>query len=135
MAARATVKTEYALRDAATVKAASSVTAFYPIKRDGTDVLNCSSGDAADGFSTEAGSAGDIVEFITVGSTAMVKVKVGTGGATAGAWAKVVADGVTDSGTLGGGTTLVNVVGKFVQTGVAGDYVGLIPIAFAGVKA
>lgn len=136
MAARATVETSLALKRSATVKAASSVTEGYAIKfhTDGT-VLNCTAGDAADGYALESGAAGEVVSYIAVGSTASVKAKVGTGGATIGAWLKMANDGVTDAGTLGGGTTLINIVGKAVQTGNAADFIGVIPIAFAGVKA
>ena len=114
MAARASVETSLALKKSATVKAASSVTEGYAIKfhTDGT-VLNCTAGDAAIGYALESGAAGEVVSYISVGSTASVKAKVGTGGAT----------------------TLVNVVGLAVQTGNAADFIGVIPIAFAGVKA
>lgn len=136
MAARATVDTSLALIKSATVKAASSVTVGYPIKfhTDGT-VLNCTAGDAAIGFALETGAAGETVQYVLVGSTAIVQAKVGTGGSTIGLWQKAANDGVTNTGTLGGGTTLVNVVGLAVQTGVAADMIGVIPIAFAGVSA
>lgn len=136
MAARATVDISLALKKSATVKAASAVTEGYAIKfhTDGT-VLNCTAGDAAIGYALETGAAGETVSYIAVGSTAMVKAKVGTGAATIGSWLKMANDGVTDAGTLGGGTTLVNVVGLAVQSGAAADFIGVIPIAFAGVKA
>jgi len=98
------------------------------------------SGAAADAICVEgvAGStttAGKqcLVALLSGGS--ILPVKVGTGGCTVGLWAKIVSDGATDSGTLGGGTTLVNVIGKFVQTGSAGDIVGMQPAPFAAVKA
>ena len=136
MAARATIDTSLALIKSATVKAASNVTEGYAIKfhTDGT-VLNATAGDAAIGYALETGAAAAVVSYVVMGSGAIVKAKVGTGGATIGAWLKMANDGVTDAGTLGGGTTLVNVVGLAVQTGVAADFIGVLPIAFAGVKA
>jgi len=65
----------------------------------------------------------------------IVKVKVSTGGATRGKHAVVVADGVADAAALGGGTTAVNVIGTFAQTGVAGDVVGMKFRQFTGVSA
>lgn len=117
------------------VKAASDVTAGYPVKMDGTDVLNCTAGDAAVGYAMATAAAGELVEIALIGSSGIVKAKVGTGGCTAGAWLKAANDGAINSGTLGGGTTLVNVIGKALQTGSAGDFVGVVPIGFAGVSA
>lgn len=136
MVARATFDTSKCSVKAGTVKSASDVTAFFPIKRDGTTILNCAAGDAADGYALETGVAGAVVEFVLAGcGGGPIRAKVGTGGATAGAWLKMATDGVTDAGTIGGGTTLVNVVGKAVETGVVGDVIGILPISFAAVKA
>lgn len=52
-----------------------------------------------------------------------VPIRVGTGGATAGKFAKQVSTGGTDA-TIGGATTALVCVGQFVETGVAGDLVG-----------
>jgi hypothetical protein len=52
------------------------------------------------------------------------KGKVGTGGATAGAPLKWVADGLTDA-TVGGGTGKLVVCGQARQTGVATDLIGV----------
>lgn len=67
-----------------------------------------------------AGAAGDKVQMAYLAGAAIVPVKVGTGGATRGKQAKVVADGVTD------GTTGTEVVGTFTESGVVGDLVGLL---------
>lgn len=135
MAARPIVNTCNLILQTFPVKAASSVTAGYPVKLDGTDVLNCTAGDAADGYAMASAAAGEMVEIAMIGSSGIVEAKVGTGGATAGAWLKAANDGVTDAGTLGGGSTLINIVGRAVQTGVAADKIGVLPIAFAAVKA
>lgn len=133
MATRATVDLSNCTIKAATVKAASSVTVGYAIKRDGTDVLNCSAGDACDGIALSTGAAAEVVDIALANCGGIVPVKVGTGGATAGLYGKAVADGIADAGALGGGTTLVNIVCQFVQTGVAGDVVGAIPLSIPAV--
>jgi hypothetical protein len=82
----------------------------------------------------ETKAAGEFVEVALLTGGAIVPVLVGTGGATQGAYAVTVSDGWTDQ-TLGGGTTVVYIGGKFTQTGVAGDIVGMAVGQFAGVKA
>mgnify|MGYP001580825832 CR=1 FL=1 len=67
--------------------------------------------------------------------TGIVPVTVGTGGATRGANAITVADGFTNAATHGGGTTAQITYGKFLQTGVAGDIVGLLMQYSTGVSA
>jgi hypothetical protein len=63
-----------------------------------------------------------------------VKVSA-TGTATRDGWAIATADGFTDAPALGGGTVARNIVGKFYDSGVAGDIVGLVPGPFTGVSA
>jgi hypothetical protein len=81
-----------------------------------------------------AGAAGDKVGIALLAGSGIIPVKVGTGGATRGTFAKIVADGVASFtvNTAAAGT-LRPVVGKFTQTGVAGDVVGLIP-SMTGVR-
>lgn len=83
------------------------------------------------GVALSTQTAGERVQVCMLTGGCVVKVLVGTGGATRGKYAIVTTDGVTDQ-TLGGGTTVKYIVGKFVQSGSAGDYVGMIPIGFAG---
>lgn len=87
------------------------------------------------GVAQEAGAVGVTIPVAVLGCGETTRIKVGTGGATRDAWAVVVADGVTNAGTLGGGTVIKNVVGKFEESGVAGDVVGLILQNFTGVSA
>lgn len=56
---------------------------------------------------------------------AIIPVLVGTGGATRSKDAVSVADGMTDAPVNGGGTTSKIIKGQFMQSGVAGDYVGM----------
>lgn len=78
--------------------------------------------------STTPGAVGDKVQVAYLSGSGILPVKVGTGGATRGKWAKVVADGMTDATPSGAGTTATETAGIFEQNGVAGDIVGLIPI-------
>ena len=133
MASRATVDLSNATIKPFPVKAASAVTVGYAVKFDGADVLNCSAGDAANGIAISTGAAAETVDIALAFGGGIVPVKVGTGGATAGLYGAAVADGIANAGALGGGTTLVNIVCMFVQTGVAGDVVGAIPLSIPAV--
>jgi hypothetical protein len=137
MAVTAEQKLQNAIVVTKTVKAASTATIGKVGKYDSTDeltVLDASAGDNGSVVFLETAAAGAKVQCVQLaGSSCVVPVKVGTGGATAGAYAIVVSDGLTDK-TLGGGTTVRYIVGKFTQTGVVGDMVGLAPGPFAGVS-
>jgi hypothetical protein len=133
MATRAIADLSKCLIKSFPVKAASAVTAGYAVKFDGTDVLNCSAGNAANGIAISTAAAGETVDIALAFGGGACPVKVGTGGATAGLYGAAVADGVADAGALGGGTTLVNIVCQFLQTGVAGDVVAAIPLSIPAV--
>jgi hypothetical protein len=74
-----------------------------------------------------AGAAGDKVSVAMLAGGCIIPVKVGTGGATRGKFAKCVADGVTSATPDVATPAAMNVVGYFTQTGVAGDVVGMVP--------
>ncbi len=57
----------------------------------------------------------------------MIPVKVGTGGAARGKFAKVVSDGFTSAAPTVTTPVAVDVAGYFTQTGVVGDVVGMVP--------
>jgi hypothetical protein len=70
-------------------------------------------------------AAGERVEVVQ--SNAIAEMKVGTGGVTCGKDARMISDGITDAPAFViGGATLVPVIGKILQTGVAGDVVGVM---------
>lgn len=69
-----------------------------------------------------AGKRGSIILY----GHAIVPVKVGTGGATRGVDAITVADGFTNAPTNGTGTVSSIIKGKFMESGSAGDIVGLL---------
>lgn len=60
-------------------------------------------------------------------SNAIAEMKVGTGGVTHGKDVRMISDGITDAPAFViGGATLIPVIGKIQQTGVAGDVVGVL---------
>lgn len=71
---------------------------------------------------TASGKKGDIILYGNI----IQEVLVGTGGATRGTDAITVADGFTNAAANGGGTTSQIIKGKFMQSGVALDRVGLL---------
>ena len=73
------------------------------------------------------GAAGDRVQVAYLAGACIIPVKVGTGGATRGKFAKCVADGVTSAVPDVATPAAMNVVGFFTQSGVAGDIVGMVP--------
>lgn len=137
MAIRALEDLKFALIKTAAVGV--TCTKGKAVKITGDDPMtatDCAAGESADAIALETqGTAGKNCQIALLAGACVIKVLVGTGGATRGKYAKVVSDGLADVGVLGGGTTLAEVVGKFVQSGVAGDYVGMIPAPFSGVKA
>ncbi len=120
-----------------TVVAAGSAVEGRPVSFNTSDqeVTLTAAGAKCDGIALETKAAGERVQVLISEGDGIVKVKVGTGGATRGLYGVVVSDGLTNSGTLGGGTTLVNVIGQFIETGVVGDVVGFKFNQFASVKA
>jgi hypothetical protein len=74
-----------------------------------------------------AGAAGDKVQIAYLSGAGVIPVKVGTGGATRGKPAKCVADGVTDAAPSITTPAAAELVGFFTQSGVAGDFVGMVP--------
>ena len=108
------------------IPATKAVTEGFRVKFSGADdqVENCGAGEDGFAIALKSGVAGDSVECVLEGF-AVAKVKVGTGGATRGLFAKMAADGFTDQAIVDG-TNVRNLSGKFLQTGVAGDMVGLL---------
>lgn len=74
-----------------------------------------------------AGVAPDRVQIAYLAGAAVIPVLVGTGGATAGKFAKVVSDGVTDAAETVTTPVATEIVGFFTQTGVVGDVIGMVP--------
>jgi hypothetical protein len=126
MATRPHIKNQNALVQAFVVPATKAVTLGKRVKFSGADnaVEDCGANEDGIGIAMESGVAGDTVS-ISLEGFAVVEVLVGTGGATRGAYAKFLADGFTDQATADG-TTVRFLVGKFMQSGVAGDRVGLL---------
>ncbi len=134
MATRPDSVTQHALIVPRTVEAGQTVVVGRVVK-DGNADHECqhtTDGVDATGIVTAlgalAGAAGDKVRVALLAGCGIVPVLVGTGGATRGKYAKVVADGVTDATPDVATPAAMNVVGFFTQSGVAGDMVGLVPL-------
>lgn len=126
MAARATVQAQNALVKRFTVKAATTATAGLKCKFGGSDteVEVCGANEAGIGWFKTSAAAGEDVD-VWLDGFAIIPVTVGTGGATRGLIAVSLTDGHTNQ-TVGGGTTAVHVAGRFMNSGVATDTVGLL---------
>lgn len=102
------------------------------------EVQHCDDGVDAIGVVVQlgklAGAAGDRVQVALLAGACIIPVKVGTGGATRGKFAKCVADGVTNAVPDVATPAMLNVMGIFMQTGVAADVVGLLPTRGLGTE-
>lgn len=120
-----------------TVETATTVAVGYIVK-DGNADGECQKAAADElGFgvviaiggnkSVTAGAAGDKVTIALLAGAVIIPVLVGTGAATRGKLAKCVTDGVTDAAPTVTTPVATYVHGIFMQSGVAGDFVGLMP--------
>jgi hypothetical protein len=125
----AKVKTYY-------VAAGQSITEGRAVSLGSADeeITPTAAGAAPWGIALESKNALEKCQVLVGAGDGLVKVKVGTGGATRGSYAVVVADGLTNAPVLGAGTVLRNIVGQFAQTGVVGDVVGFRLNPFAAVS-
>lgn len=126
MATRAIELKDYALTKKYKIPATKAVTVGFRVKFSGADdqIENCGANEDGFAIALQSGVAGEEVEVLLEGF-AVAKVKVGTGGATRGLFAKFLADGFTDQ-AIADGATVRNLAGKFLQSGVVGDFVGLL---------
>ena len=130
MATRPTQLSEQATQMRFHVATGQTVEPGRPILLSGSDDECAHAGagsDLAVGISQNGGTAGDPIDAFMFGP--VVPVKVGTGGATRGKKAIIVSDGVTDAPDHDSdGTGNQAIYGIFVQSGVAGDFVGMMPV-------
>lgn len=116
--------------------ASGGIAKYMPVKfgADDLTVVQAGAGDDPIGIAQDTAVDGADLTVLLF-CTSIVAVTVGTGGATRGAYAICAADGLTDK-ALGGGTVAQHVSGRFRQSGVAGDRVGLMVGGnFTGVSA
>lgn len=127
MATRAHQKIQNALIQEFTVASGQTVTEGLSVKFASADdeCQNCGAGEDGIGIALASATAGQKVSILLDGQN-IVKVKVGTGGtATRGSYAITNATGHTNQ-AIADGTTVRYIRGKFMQSGVAGDMVGLM---------
>jgi hypothetical protein len=129
MATTALRKTDFATIMRFTVASGQTATKGKPVLLSGSDDEIDDAGadsDLAVGIALETKAAGKECDVYLFGP--VVPVLVGTGGATRGTKAVIVADGFTNAPAHNSdGTGNQAVYGIFMQTGAAGDLVGMIP--------
>lgn len=108
------------------VASGQAVTAGQRVKfaSSDTEVQNCGANEAGIGTAVDTAVAGAPVEIMLDGH-AVVPITVGTGGATRGLYAKSTANGYADQ-AIADGTTPRFIAGMFMQSGVAGDVIGMM---------
>jgi hypothetical protein len=129
MAARHDQDLQKAPIDVRKVETGQSVSKYRVLKDGNADGECQHTTDGVDAIAValEDGAAEDRIRVAYLAGAAVIPVKVGTGGATRGKFAKCVADGVTDATPDVATPAAMNVVGFFTQSGVAGDIVGMVP--------
>lgn len=135
MATRPDSKLQHVTIVSRVVKNGVTVTQGVGVKKGATE-SECdlaASGDNADGIAMETvvGDGVKRVDIALLNGGGVVPVKL-SGTATAGLYASCGTGGFQNV-TLGGGTVVKYVAGKFTQDGVAGDLVGLAVGQFASV--
>lgn len=86
---------------------------------------DASTGDTVVGVALETATAGNRVQVLVAGP--IVPMKVGTGDTTRGKKQKTVATGITDApATTNSGATTTPILGVALESGVAGDFVGVM---------
>lgn len=126
MATRALNKVQNGLIQHFLIPTSKATTKGKSVKFSAADnqIENCAADDDGIGIALLDGVAGDTVPVLLDGF-AIVPVLVGTGDATRGGYAINAIDGHKDV-TIADGTTDRKIRGKFMQSGVAGDLVGLL---------
>ncbi len=134
MSARPAPDLSGAIHRSGTVKVGNTIRKGFPVKIDSFDAAGhpifveaAAIGDNSIGLSTDLALALKECRVALWGKGIALGL-VGTGGATAGAPLKWVADGLTNA-TVGGGTVKLVVQGQALETGVAVD---LIAVNLAG---
>jgi len=136
MATRAHNQQDNALIRTYTVATAAAVKGT-PCKFGASDdtMTSAAAGEQAHGIYLDDGAIGAVVRVAMLAGASIIPVKVGTAGtATRGGYAEVGTAGFTNR-TIGGGSVARHISGIFTQSGVAGDFVGLIPLALPAVSA
>lgn len=128
MATRALKKLDYATIMTFTVATGQTATKGKHVLLSGSDNAVATAGansDLAVGIALHSAAAGAEVQVALLGP--VIPTLVGTGGSTRGTKQVIVADGVTDCAAHdSSGATDNSVVGIAMQSGVAGDLIGMM---------
>jgi predicted RecA/RadA family phage recombinase len=135
MATRPQRQTQHALKRYYTVAASQTCTVGKTVKlASDTTVQDAGAGsdleigicmESSDANASGVVAAGFQVEILLLGH-AVVPMLVGTGASTRSKKQVVVSDGITDAAASGGGTTAVECIGIALESGVAGDLIGVL---------
>lgn len=142
MAVRANADLKNALIKRYTVKNGTTLAVGNRVRFGGSDTeVDLTSGandDTTFGTALEAGvgnSAGSVLVDVVLDGHQIVAMTVGTGGSTRGVKQVAAANGVTDAPANGGGTVAHSIIGIAMQTGVAGDLIGVMTVNSRSVAA
>lgn len=120
-------KIDYATIMTLTVTAAKVATKGFAVIISGNLTVedDAATGDTVIGVALETATAGNRVQVLLFGP--VVPMKVGTGDTTRGKKQKTVATGITDAPTTANsGATTTPILGIALESGVAGDFVGVM---------
>jgi len=135
MATRANADLKNTLIKRYAVKNTSVITAGSRVRFGATDIeVDATSGandDTCFGTALEGGTGnagGTVLIDVALDGHQIVAMTVGTGGSTRGLKQVQAANGVTDAPANADGTVVHTSIGIAMQTGVAGDLIGVMPI-------
>jgi len=134
MSARPIQKLKTAIIHAFTGKNAAAFIEGVGVKFTATEgeVDVCAAGENPIGVAleTKTGDGTSKIQVVLLAGGGVVKVKLSSGGCTQGDYLKCGTGGF-ETQALGGGTTVRYLVGRAIQTGVSGDFIGMIPVGFS----
>lgn len=120
-------KLDHATIETFTVTATKAATKGFAVIISGNMTVedDAATGDTAIGVALDTATAGNRVQVLLFGP--VVPMKVGTGDTTRGKKQKTVATGITDAPTTtNSGATTTPIIGIALESGVAGDFVGVM---------
>lgn len=100
------------------------------------EVTVCAAGEQGFCVFLEDAAIGAYTTVVMLAGACIVPVKVAAAGAaTRGSYAIASTGGAFNNQTIGGGSVARHIAGVFLESGVAGDFVGMMPLAIPAVSA